>query len=66
MEQTPSEVKTVHGQEGVRVFYLKRAGTGSNILTGEKVKRTAHWKGDELVLESAGSKSKANDRASQP
>ena len=56
IEQTATEIKTIHGEEGLRVFYLKRAAAGTNILTGEKVKRTALWKGDQLLLESAGGK----------
>jgi len=56
VEQTATEIKTIHGEEGLRVFYLNRAAAGTNILTGEKVKRTAQWKGDQLLLESAGGK----------
>jgi hypothetical protein len=56
VEQTATEIKTIHGEEGLRVFYLSRAAAGTNILTGEKVKRTAQWKGDQLLLESAGGK----------
>ena len=56
VDQTATEIKTIHGEEGLRVFYFKRAAAGTNILTGEKVKRTAQWKGDQLLLESAGAK----------
>ena len=61
VEQTPSEIKTIHGQDGVRVFYLKRTSAGSSMLTGEKVTRSAQWKGEELVLESNGGKGKARE-----
>jgi hypothetical protein len=58
VEQTPSEIKTIHGEDAVRVFYLKREGTGSTVLTGETVRRKARWKGEQLVLESEGGKTK--------
>ena len=61
VEQTPSEIKMIHGQDALRVFYLTRTGAGTNILTGEKVKRSARWKGDQLLLESAGEKSTARE-----
>ena len=61
VEQTASEIKTVFGEDGVRVFYLTRAAAGTNLVTGEKVKRTAQWKGPELILESAGSKGKVRE-----
>jgi len=61
VEQTASEIKTVYGEEGLRVFYLTRAASGTNLVTGETVKRTAQWKGAELVLESAGKKGKARE-----
>jgi hypothetical protein len=64
VEQTASEIKTIHGEEGLRVFYLKRAAAGTNILTGEKVKRTAQWKGDQLLLESAGGKGTSKETLS--
>ena len=64
VEQTATEIKTIHGEEGLRVFYLKRAAAGTNILTGEKVKRTAQWKGDQLLLESAGGKGKSKETLS--
>jgi hypothetical protein len=64
IEQTSSEIKTIHGDEGLRVFYLKRAAAGTNILTGEKVKRTAQWKGDQLLLESAGGKGTSKETLS--
>jgi len=56
VEQTATEIKTIHGEQGLRVFHLTRAAAGTNILTGEKVKRTAQWKGDQLLLESKGDK----------
>ena len=61
VDQTASEIKTVYGEEGLRVFYLTRAASGTNLVTGETVKRTAQWKGAELVLEYAGKKGKARE-----
>jgi len=61
VEQTASEIKTIHGEEGLRVFYFKRAAAGTNIVTGEKVKRIAQWKGDQLLLESAGAKGSSKE-----
>ena len=64
IEQTASEIKTIHGEDGLRVFYMKRAAAGTNILTGETVKRTAQWKGDQLFLESAGGKGASKETLS--
>jgi hypothetical protein len=64
VEQTASEIKTIHGEEGLRVFYLKRAAAGTNLVTGETVKRTAQWKGDQLLLESAGAKGASKETLS--
>lgn len=61
LEQTATEVKTIHGEAGVRIFYLKREGAGANLLTGESVKRHAEWKAEKLVLKSAGGKTKTNE-----
>ena len=58
VEQTPAEIKIIHGEDAVRVFYLKRSGTGSSVLTGEKLARQARWKGEQLVLESKSGKTK--------
>lgn len=56
IEQAEDEVKTVHGEDGVRIFNLKRASAGTAMLTGEKVKREARWQGEQLVLESSSGK----------
>jgi hypothetical protein len=61
VEQSATEIKTVFGEDGVRVYSLTRAAAGTNLVTGEKVKRTARWKGAELVLESEGGKGKARE-----
>jgi hypothetical protein len=58
IEQGPQEVKTVHGESGVRVFNLKRASAGSSAMTGETVSRQARWQGEQLVLESKGKESR--------
>src|SRR5262245_16136163 len=54
IEQTAEEVKTVHGEDGVRLFNLKRASAGSSAIGGETVSRQARWQGTQLVLESKG------------
>lgn len=56
IEQKGDEVRTVHGEDGVRNFNLKRASTGTALATGEKVKREARWQGEQLVLESSSGK----------
>jgi hypothetical protein len=58
VEQTPADLKMIYGGDAVRIFYLTRAGTATAGLTGEKVTRTTRWKGEQLVLESAGGKTK--------
>lgn len=57
IEQKGDEIKTVHGEDGVRIFNLKRASAGTSV-TGEKVKREARWQGEQLVLESSSGKLK--------
>jgi hypothetical protein len=54
IEQSAQEVKTIHGEEGVRIFNLTRASAGSSALGGEKVTRQARWQESQLVLESKG------------
>ena len=61
LEQTAAEVKTIHGEAGVRIFYLKREGTGSSLVTGESVRRHAEWEADKLVLKSDGGKTKTRE-----
>jgi hypothetical protein len=58
IEQTPDEIKTIHGETGVRNFNLKRASAGSSALSGETVSRQARWQGGQLVLESKGKESR--------
>lgn len=54
IEVSPSEIKTIHGQDGVRIFNLTRTSAGTSIITGEKVARHARWQGQQLILESKG------------
>jgi hypothetical protein len=61
IEQTPDEVKTVHGETGVRNFNLKRASSGSSAMGGETVTRQGRWQGEQLVLESKGKDSKLTE-----
>jgi hypothetical protein len=61
VDQTASEFKTIHGDAGVRIFYLHRTGTGAGLLTGETVKRHAQWKDDALVLESKSGETKVDE-----
>jgi hypothetical protein len=58
IEQTAQEVKTIHGEDGVRIFNLTRASAGTSALGAEKVTRQARWQGGQLVLESKGKDSK--------
>ena len=58
IEQKGDEVRTVHGEDGVRHFNLERASTGTALATGEKVRREARWQGEQLVLESSSGKLK--------
>jgi hypothetical protein len=54
LELTPAEVKTVHGEAGARIFSLTRKNAGTSAVTGETVQRQAHWKGEQLILETRG------------
>lgn len=56
IEQSADEVKTIHGDDAVRIFNLRRESAGTAMLTGEKVKRRARWKGAQLHLESSSGK----------
>jgi hypothetical protein len=58
IEQSPDEIKTIHGETGVRNFNLKRANSGSSALGGETVSRQARWQGGQLILESKGKESR--------
>jgi hypothetical protein len=55
---TPAEIKTTHGEAGVRIFNLSRATAGTSTLTGEKVTRQARWEGQKLILDSKGKDSR--------
>jgi hypothetical protein len=61
IEQTPTELRTIHGEDGLRVFYLERAGTGTGVFTGEKQSRRVRWKGNQLFLEAKSGKSKVKE-----
>jgi hypothetical protein len=54
IEVAPSEIKTIHGPDGVRIFNLTRTSAGTSAVTGEKVTRHARWQGQQLVLETKG------------
>jgi hypothetical protein len=54
IEQSAQEVKTVHGEGGLRLFYLTRTSAGTSALGGATVTRQARWQGTQLVLESKG------------
>jgi hypothetical protein len=56
--QSGDEVETVHGEDGVRRFNLKRATSGTSAGSDETVTRTAHWQETQLVLESKGKDSR--------
>jgi hypothetical protein len=56
--QSGDEVKTIHGEDGVRLFNLKRATSGTSAGSAETVTRTARWQETQLVLESKGKESR--------
>jgi hypothetical protein len=57
IEQTAEEVKTIHGEDGVRIFSLKRESGGTGAL-GVKLVRRARFQGEQLTLESESGKTK--------
>lgn len=61
IEQTAVELRTIHGEDGVRIFNLTRATAGTSAATGEKVTRQAYWKGPQAVLESKTGKSRLDE-----
>ena len=61
IEQTAAELRTIHGADGLRVFYLKRKGTGTSVFTGEKLSREVRWKGNQVFLEAKSGKSKVKE-----
>lgn len=54
LEVSPLEIKTIHGEAGVRIFNLTRTSAGTSAMTGETVARQARWQGSQLVLETKG------------
>jgi hypothetical protein len=58
IEQSAQEVKTIHGEDGVRIFNLTRPSAGTSALSSEKVTRQARWQGGQLVLDSKGKESR--------
>jgi hypothetical protein len=52
--QGADEVRTVHGEAGLRIFNLKRTSAGTSAMSGETVKRQAKLQGGQLLLESKG------------
>ena len=61
IEQTAREVKTIHGETGVRIFNLTRASAGTSAMSGERVTRQARWQGQQLALESKGKDSRLSE-----
>jgi len=57
IEQSAEEIKTIHGDEGVRIFNLKRASSGTG-AGGATVTRRTRWQGEQLVLESESGEAK--------
>jgi hypothetical protein len=55
IEQSPDEIKLMQGEDGVRLFYLKRDSTGSAI-DGAKLTRRMRFEGEQLRLESESGK----------
>jgi len=51
--QTASEVKLMHGDAGVRIFYFGREGVRSS-ASGLKLKTSVRWHGQQLVIEEFG------------
>lgn len=60
IEQSADEVKTIHGDEGVRIFNLKRASSGTG-AGGVTVTRRTRWQGEQLVLESESGEAKLTE-----
>lgn len=54
IEQDAEEVRTIHGEAGLRRFYLKRTSAGTSAISGETVKRQARVEHGQLLLESKG------------
>lgn len=54
IEQDAGEVRTVHGEDASRIFYLTRLSSGTSSMGGETVKRGARIDGGQLLLESKG------------
>ena len=57
IEQTAAELKTIHGEDGVRIFYFGREGTGAT-AAGSKLVRRIRWQEAQIVLESESEKTK--------
>lgn len=55
IEQTPEEIKVMQGEDGVRIFHLKRESTGAG-LGGGKLTRRMRFTGEQLTLESESGK----------
>lgn len=57
IEQTAEEVKTIHREDGVRIFNLERESSGAG-PQGTRLVRRARWQGEQLTLESESGKTK--------
>jgi len=60
IEQSPAEVKTIHGEDAVRIFNLTRPTSGSS-AAGAIVTRRTRWQGEQLVLESESADAKLTE-----
>jgi hypothetical protein len=61
IEQTPTEIKTIHGDAGVRIFRFARKSSGTSMLSEETVTRHAEWRDNRLLLASEGDKTKSHE-----
>jgi hypothetical protein len=57
IDQSADELKTIHGEDGVRIFNLRRASSGTG-GGGVTVTRRTRWQGEQLVLESESGEAK--------
>jgi hypothetical protein len=58
IDQDEAEIKTIHGQDGVRIFRFDRESTGTGV-TGDRLVRRTRWQGEQLTLESESGKTRA-------
>jgi hypothetical protein len=58
VEQEGREIRTIHGEDGVRIFHFDRESTGTGV-SGAKLVRRTRWQGSQLTLESESGKTRA-------